>query len=126
MEAEIFIPAAASRLIHKEHLKGLIDKGLEMISCGANVPFADNEIFFGSIAEYADSHVTVIPDFIANCGMARVFRYLMGDQVEISDNAIFSDVSSCIGGALKEVHTRHPESVRLSQAALEWSIEKLI
>ncbi|MBK9543813.1 MAG: Glu/Leu/Phe/Val dehydrogenase [Bacteroidetes bacterium] len=125
-EAEIFIPAAASRLIHKEHLKGLIDKGLEMISCGANVPFADNEIFFGSIAEYADSHVTVIPDFIANCGMARVFRYLMGDQVEISDNAIFSDVSSCIGGALKEVHTRHPESVRLSQAALEWSIEKLI
>ncbi|HRH66269.1 MAG TPA: Glu/Leu/Phe/Val dehydrogenase dimerization domain-containing protein [Bacteroidia bacterium] len=125
-EAEIFIPAAASRLIHKEHLKGLIDKGLEMISCGANVPFADNEIFFGPIAEYADAKVTVIPDFIANCGMARVFRYLMGDNVEITDQAIFSDVSACIGGALKEVHQRHAENTRISQAALEWSIEKLI
>lgn len=125
-EAEIFIPAAASRLLHREHIKGLIGKGLEIISCGANVPFADNEIFFGPIAEYADSHVTVIPDFIANCGMARVFRYLMGDQVEISDKAIFTDVSECIGGALKEVRQRHPDPTRLSQAALEWSIEKLI
>ncbi len=125
-EAEIFIPAAASRLIHKDHVKSLVGKGLEMISCGANVPFADNEIFFGPIAEYADSQVTVIPDFIANCGMARVFRYLMGDQVEISDKAIFSDVSACISDALKEVASRHSDETHLSQAALEWSIGKLI
>ena len=90
------------------------------------MPFADNEIFFGPIAEYADSQVTVIPDFIANCGMARVFRYLMGDQVEISDKAIFSDVSACISDALKEVASRHSDENSPQSAALEWSIGKLI
>ena len=34
-----------------------------------------NEIFYGPIAEHADGKVSVIPDFIANCGMARVFAY---------------------------------------------------
>lgn len=125
-EAEIFIPAAASRLVHKEHIQWLHEKGLEVIACGANVPFADPEIFFGAIAEFADSRLSVLPDFIANCGMARVFRYLMGDEVEITDRAIFSDVSACIGGALKEVYARHPHKTGISQAALEWSLNKLI
>ena len=32
----------------------MIAFGLEVISCGANVPFADKEIFFGSIMENID------------------------------------------------------------------------
>ena len=55
----------------------MIAGGLEVISCGANVPFADPEIFFGATGEYTDKKVSVLPDFIANCGMARVFAYLM-------------------------------------------------
>lgn len=81
---------------------------LEVISCGANVPFADPEIFFGPIMSFADSHLSVIPDFIANCGMARVFRYLMNDGTPITDEAIFSDASSCIEQALRDVHAIHP------------------
>ncbi len=124
--AEIFIPAAASRLVYKEHIQWLIENGLEIISCGANVPFADKEIFYGETAEFADSNVTVIPDFIANCGMARVFRYLMGDEVNISDEAIFSDVSNCIGEAMREVNEIHSETNGFTAAALEWSIGKLL
>jgi len=41
-----------------------------------NVPFADKEIFFGSIMEYTDERVSLIPDFISNCGMARVLPIL--------------------------------------------------
>ena len=74
--AEVFIPAAASRLVQKKHIEKMIKGGLEVISCGANVPFADKEIFFGSIGEFADKKISVLPDFIANCGMARVFAYL--------------------------------------------------
>ena len=55
--------------------------------------FADREIFYGPITEYADERMAVIPDFIANCGMARVFAYLMGDEdVDMSDAAIFADI----------------------------------
>ena len=45
--AEIFIPAAASRLVSKENIEDMIKGNLEVISCGANVPFADEEIFLG-------------------------------------------------------------------------------
>jgi len=126
MDAEIFIPAAASRLVHREHVEWLIENGLEVISCGANVPFADNEIFYGETAEFADMNLTVIPDFIANCGMARVFRYLMNDAALITDEAIFNDVSNCIGEAMGEVHRSHNSATGFTAAALEWSIGKLV
>ena len=76
-----FYSSAASRLVTQEQMQSLISKKLEVISCGANVPFADKEIFFGPIGMYCDKHVSVIPDFIANCGMARVFAYLHNANV---------------------------------------------
>ena len=121
---DIFVPAAASRLVHKNHIQWMLEGGLEVIACGANVPFADHEIFFGPIAEFADSSVMLIPDFIANCGMARVFRYLMNDQAEITDRAIFNDVSTCIGNALQEIFERGNGHTGLNQSALEIAIHK--
>src|SRR5690606_18356262 len=53
--AEIFAPCAASRLITQEQANLMIASGLEVISCGANVPFADAAIFFGPIMEDVDS-----------------------------------------------------------------------
>jgi hypothetical protein len=38
--AEIFVPAAASRLVTQAQVEALVGAGLEVISCGANVPFA--------------------------------------------------------------------------------------
>ena len=48
IKSEIFVPAAASRLVEKSHLEKMINNNLEVISCGANVPFADSEIFYES------------------------------------------------------------------------------
>jgi len=53
-EFEIFIPAAASRLVNKDQVDRMIASKLEVFSCGANVPFADPEIFFGPTGLYAD------------------------------------------------------------------------
>ena len=63
LPTEIFAPCAASRLIKQEQINQMIDTGLEVISCGANVPFADQEIFFGPIMEDTDKKVSLIPDF---------------------------------------------------------------
>ncbi len=126
MGAEIFIPAAASRIVNEAEVASMLANGLEVISCGANVPFADKEIFMGPIAEYADGEVSVIPDFIANCGMARVFRYLMTDHVPITDEAIFKDVATCISTALEEVQKENPSNVNISKTALEIAIKKLL
>ncbi|MBI3510508.1 MAG: amino acid dehydrogenase [Bacteroidetes bacterium] len=124
--AEIFIPAAASRLITKEQIDALCGNGLEVIACGANVPFADKEIFFGPVGEYADSKVSVIPDFISNCGMARVFAYLMGERVEMNDAAIFGDVSQTIHTALKKVHADSSSSKNIAKTAFVIALKELI
>jgi len=124
--AEIFIPAAASRLVTREQVEQLLAGGLKVISCGANVPFADPEIFFGPTGEFADTHTGVVPDFIANCGMARVFAYLMETGAEITDQAIFADTSRIIGAALERTHQQHPAPTGVAQHAFELALRELV
>ncbi len=124
--AEIFVPAAASRLVGRAHIEALLAGGLEVISCGANVPFADPEIFFGPNGEWADAHCAVIPDFIANCGMARVFAYLMETGAEITDEAIFQDVSRVIERALARTRALGAEPTGLAQRAFEVALKELV
>jgi len=126
LDAEIFIPAAASRLITKQHLEEMLDSKLEVIAAGANVPFADKGIFFGPIAEFADSRVAVIPDFIANCGMARVFAYLMTANAEITDEAIFEDTSRTIERALRKTFEASNSNVNISKTSFEIALSQLI
>lgn len=123
--AEIFIPCAASRLVTREQVDRLSASGLETIACGANVPFADPEIFYGPIAEHADGKLSVIPDFIANCGMARVFAYCMQNGAELTDKAIFNDVSQVIGQALEHVLARNKKPTHLTSTAFEIALEQL-
>jgi glutamate dehydrogenase/leucine dehydrogenase len=126
MGAEVFLPCAASRLVTRDQLDRMIGSGLEVVSCGANVPFNDPEIFYGPVYEYADERVSVLPDFIANCGMARVFAFLMNNNVEISDEAIFSDVTATIGTALALTHGQSRERTRIASTAFEIALKQLV
>ncbi len=128
LPAEIFVPAAASRLVTKEQVRQMIDAGLEVISPGANVPFADKEIFFGPIMEYADSRVSLIPDFISNCGIARVFAYLMESRVDLPmrDKAIFEDTSNTIKKALEKTYAKNTSKQNICKTAFEIALKQLI
>lgn len=99
--ADVFVPAAASRLVTGEQINSLINKGLNLVACGANVPFADPEIFMGPIARSVDERIAVLPDFVANCGMARVFAYLMQDDPSMQARDIFEDVALTIRQAVQ-------------------------
>jgi glutamate dehydrogenase/leucine dehydrogenase len=125
LKAEIYIPGAASRLISKENMDDLIEGGLEVMSCGANVPFADKEIFMGPIAQYADEHTAVVADFIANCGMARTFAYLMTEHAQLTDEAIFHDASKIIYDAMAKIHQFNPKPTGLMGKGLEIELIKL-
>ncbi len=126
LSTQIFAPCAASRLITKEQIGKMIDTGLEVISCGANVPFADKEIFFGPIMESTDERVSLIPDFISNCGMARVFAYFMERRVAMSDEAIFEDTSNTIRRALFNTHNRNGSKQQISSTAFEIALKQLV
>ncbi len=124
--ADIFIPGAASKLVTRDQVDRLIDGGIEVISCGANVPFTDDQIFFGPTAIYTDERTSLIPDFIANCGMARVFAYLMQHGAIVTDEAIFTDVSNTIKDALLEIYESHSHNTRIASKALEIALQKLV
>lgn len=126
--AEIFVPAAASRLVTKDQISRMIEAGLEVISPGANVPFADPQIFFGPIMEYTDQKVSLIPDFISNCGIARVFAYLMDSRIDLPmrDEFIFDDTSSVIESALKKAHDLHPYKTDICKTAFEIALQELV
>lgn len=126
LKTEIFMPCAASRLIKKEQIAQMIDCGLEVISCGANVPFADKEIFFGPIMEYTDERVSLIPDFISNCGMARVFAYFMERRVQMTDEAIFNDTAQVIKKALQNIYDLKSSKTNISNTAFEIALKQLI
>lgn len=127
VKADVFIPCAASRIVTQNQVDRMINSGLEVIACGANVPFADNEIFFGPIGEYADDKISVIPDFVANCGMARVFAYLMSNDLSVlEDEAIFKDASETIKNALKSAHYKNNSKYHIAKTAFEIALKQLI
>lgn len=126
LDFEIFIPAAASRLITQDQVDKMIASHIEVFSCGANVPFADPEIFFGPTGLYADEKFSVIPDFIANCGMARVFAYFMENEVSMQDEDIFNDISETIFNAMKKTHEAHPHRTGMAQTSFKLALQQLV
>jgi len=125
MGADVFIPGAASKLITRAQVDSMLEGGIEVIACGANVPFVDDQVFFGPTARYTDEHTAIIPDFIANCGMARVFAYLMQPDAAMTDRAIFSDTSVTIRRALEEVRKNNESPRKISTTALFLALKKL-
>jgi glutamate dehydrogenase/leucine dehydrogenase len=127
LEADVFIPCAGSRMITQNQLDRMINAGVEVISSGANVPFADPQIFFGPIAEHADRNISIIPDFISNCGMARVFAYLMSSDLEtIDDNGIFADTSATIKTALEKTFAINSKKTEIAKTAFEIALKQLV
>ncbi len=127
LKADVFIPCAGSRMITKDQLHRMEKAGVQVISSGANVPFADPEIFFGPIADEADNTISIIPDFISNCGMARVFAYLMSNDLkDITDKGIFEDTSTTIYNALKKAHEVNPQKTGIAKAAFQIALKQLI
>ena len=124
--SDIFLPCAGSRLVSKSNLDNLMKNGCELIASGANVPFDNEEILYGKVMEYADNSISVIPDFIANCGMARTFGYCMQKENEISSKAIFEDVSKTICTSLKKIFKMNSDVTQISQKAIAIAIKKIL
>ena len=115
----------ASKIVSRAQAEALVEAGCEVISCGANVPFSDDGIFFGETARWLDENIALIPDFVANCGMARVFAYLMENEADLTDNGIFQDASQTIGTFLEALFRENPGTTQISQGSLFKSLQKL-
>ena len=59
-------------------------------------------------------------------GMARVFAYLMNDNVDLSAEAIFQDVSETISKALLDVCNGGSSGIKLTQSAFEIALRQIM
>jgi glutamate dehydrogenase/leucine dehydrogenase len=104
--ADVFVCAAISESITTETLDQLEAAGVSVIACGSNQPFREVKLGSTRVAQDADRRFAVIPDILANCGMARTFSYLMEPVAEPRDAPIFAAVERTIRGTLDEVFDR--------------------
>ncbi|HEV2733711.1 MAG TPA: Glu/Leu/Phe/Val dehydrogenase dimerization domain-containing protein [Longimicrobiaceae bacterium] len=104
--ADVFVAAAVSGSLDEDALARLSAQGVRMIACGANQPFREAALGATRVQRAADRRFTVIPDVIANCGMARAYSYLMEEGADPSTEPVFRAVDDTIAEALREVLER--------------------
>lgn len=125
-EADVFVPAAASRIVKKHQVQALVERGLECIACGANLPFEERELLWGTVSRWADEHLGLLPDFIASCGMAAAFSYFMlNDPSTYSVGACFEWVDEKVRHALQEIKEISDHTKRITERALFIALKKL-
>jgi glutamate dehydrogenase/leucine dehydrogenase len=105
-QADIFVCAAISQSVSEETLGRLEAAGVSVIACGANQPFRERAIGSTAIAQQADRRFSIVPDIVANCGMARTFSFLMEPSAEPTCDAIVAAVERTISNALDEIVDR--------------------
>ena len=112
--ADIFVPAALSHSITEGTIDLLADAGVRVLSCGSNNPFAvpppdaaGHIAPLGTLVAHmlklqqrADKQFAIIPDFVANCGMARTFHYLMVPGNKPTGEAVLADIKRTIDKAV--------------------------
>lgn len=105
-QADVFVCAAISESITPQTLDELERSGVRVIAGGSNQPFREVKVGSTLVAQEADRRFSVIPDILANCGMARTFSYLMESNAEPRAEPIFAAVDSTIEEVLDEVVDR--------------------
>lgn len=122
VEADIFVPAARSHTLTGPRLKKIAKSGVKVFSCGANNPFAykpSSKTLAAwvrdmlALQQEADKHFAIIPDFVANCGMARTFAHLMTAGADPSEAAILADTGACIDTAMQRLLDGHKKKTGL-------------
>lgn len=119
-EAHIFIPAATSHTLNRRILKKLESNGTELIALGANNAFVDY-----TTEKKADQAFSIIPDFIANAGMARCFSYLMKKDCNVTERAIKEDISSCINTAIDKIMDKSNSKNDLCEHAYNIALDEI-
>lgn len=125
LPAEIYIPAAASHTTTAQRLRVMKNAGIKVVSCGANNPFAYDHTKKDvaswvsdqlTLMRDADQQFAIIPDFIANCGMARVFNYLMTAGGKTDAESILKDAGNIIEQRLTQLLKEHQQDTGLLNA----------
>lgn len=126
VEADVFVAAAASGTLDQEALARLAGQGVHTIASGANQPFAEQRLGDTRVQRAADRRFSIVPDVIANCGMARAFSFLMAGASDARPEPVFRAVDDTIAQAMAETLERTGgRGTGLLGAALDLAMDRV-
>jgi glutamate dehydrogenase/leucine dehydrogenase len=126
VEAEVFVSAACSESLDEAALDRLARQGVRTIACGANQTFREAKLGATRVQRLADQSFTVIPDVVANCGMARAFSYLMQHPAAPDTGSLFRAVDRTITEAVREITERSGQRpTGLLAATLGYALDRV-
>lgn len=123
--ADVFVCAALSGSLTDARLARLAKSGVSVIASGANQPFREAKIGSVRVARAADRRFAVLPDILANCGMARTFSYLLESGAEPCCAPIFECVERTIADTLDEVLDRTADGRDIMAGTLEVALDRI-
>ncbi len=125
-KVDVCFPCASSGLIGEFELNLMKTAQVNFIVCGANDPFyASKAGISGVVSSQADENMVVIPDFIANSGMARAFTYLYAENAVLDAASILKDIDTTVNNAVVEVLKLSPNGGNFSKNALDIALSNL-
>jgi glutamate dehydrogenase (NAD(P)+) len=98
--ADVFVPAAASETVTSDVLGFMRQAGVKVLASGANDPFKEETRGETALQEQADREFDILPDFVANCGTARAFSYLMDPDAPNDAASILAAVDASVTQAI--------------------------
>ncbi len=125
LPGDVFVAAAASATVDAARLARLEASGVRLLGCGANQPFRERTVGATDVCRAADGRFTVLPDILANCGMARALSFLMEPGSSAHPGAIFAAVGATIVDGVDEVAARAGGPRGMLAAALETTLDRL-
>ncbi|CAN5810383.1 Glu/Leu/Phe/Val dehydrogenase family protein [soil metagenome] len=126
ISAELFVCAAASGTLDQMRLEQLEGQGVSVIGCGANQPFAEAKLGATRVQRLADRRFGIIPDIVANCGMARAFSYLMKSTAGADPADLFRAVDDTITSAVREIdHRNQGRPAGILAATLGFALDRV-
>jgi glutamate dehydrogenase/leucine dehydrogenase len=123
--ADVFVAAAISGSIDEVKLQRLAAAGVGVIAGGANHPFREARMGSTRVAQAADRSFSVIPDVVANCGMARTFSYLMEDGASPTPAAVYEAVRRTVSTTVDEVCDRAAGPTQILAATCDLALDRV-
>ncbi len=124
--ADVFVSAASSGTLDQRRLELLAAQGVTTIGCGANQPFAEAKLGATRVQRAADLRFSIVPDVVANCGMARAFSYLMQPDAGPGPEDLFQAVDGTISSAVREIVERNRgRPTGLLAATLGYALDRI-
>jgi len=120
-QADLFLPCATSHTIDREFFEKLLGKGVKLISSGANNPFDSSDV-----EVEADNKISIIPDFVANCGTARIFSYFMQPDCKLETQIALDDIEKTIKSFIKKIIDKNNSEKNIIRTAQDIILENLI